>query len=151
MSAQTARKINGGEFALPRNETPAPVRLKPVISAPLETAMHPHIYRIALGVWLVFLSIFWMTFWISANALFMVVIGTFYAAMFFGVPYILARQVPGRTKAKGSLLAFLEKPFVTNSGVIQGYEALLQVILVPLCLILGGGMIGVIIRAARGG
>jgi hypothetical protein len=148
MTAQAARNIHDSEFVPPRPSAP---RLKPVAHTPVETAIHPHIYRIALGVWMVFLAIFWMTFWISANALFMVVIGTFYAAMFFGVPYVLIRQVPGRTKAKGSLPAFLEKPFATNSGVIHGYESLLQVILVPLCLILGGGMIGVIIRTARGG
>jgi hypothetical protein len=79
----------------------------------------------------------------------MVVISTFYAVMFFGVPYAMLRQVPGRTKAKGPLRTFLEQPFATIDGAISGYEALLQVILVPACLILGSTAIGFIIHSAR--
>jgi hypothetical protein len=123
--------------------------LKVVTSPPIEAVMHPSVYRIALGIWIVFMAIFWATFWVSANALFMVVVSTFYAVMFFGVPYLMLRQVPGRTKASGSLRAFLERPFATIDGAISGYEALLQVILVPACLILGGTAIGFIIHSAR--
>jgi len=129
--------------------TIAPPTLKVVTSPPIEAVMHPNVYRIALGIWIVFLAIFWATFWVSANALFMVVISTFYAIMFFGVPYMMLRQVPGRIKANGSLRVFLEQPFATIDGAISGYEALLQVILVPACLILGGTAIGFIIHSAR--
>lgn len=129
--------------------TIAPPMLKIVASPPIEAVMHPNVYRIALGIWIVFLAIFWATFWVSANALFMVVVSTFYAVMFFGVPYMMLRQVPGRTKASGSLRVFLEQPFATIDGAINGYEALLQVILVPACLILGGTAIGFIIHSAR--
>ncbi len=149
MSARTARRIEDHLPAPTEQLAPMPSLLKPVIPAPIEAVMHPDIYRIALGCWVVFMSIFWMTFWISANALFMVAIGTFYAVMFFGVPYMMVRQVPGRTKVKGSLFTFLEQPFATNSGSIHGYEALLQVIIVPLCLIMGGTAIGFIIHSAR--
>jgi hypothetical protein len=117
--------------------------------APIGAVMHPHVYRIALGCWVVFLSIFWMTFWFSANALFMVVVGTFYATVFFGVPYMMLRQMPGGLEKRGSLVTFLDLPFATNSGTIHGYEALLQVILVPVCLILGGTVIGFIIHWAK--
>ena len=129
--------------------TIAPPMLKVITSPPIEAVMHPNVYRIALGIWIVFLAIFWATFWVSANALFMVVISTFYAVMFFGVPYMMLRQVPGRFKANGSLRVFLEQPFATIDGAISGYEALLQVILVPACLILGGTAIGFIIHSAR--
>ena len=153
MNARPAHHFEGHQPA----PTPAPVvspetrptLLKPVTPVTVEAAMHPHIYRIAFGCWIVFLAIFWITFWVSANALFMVVIGTFYAAMFFGVPYMMLRQVPGRTKASSSLIKFLEEPFATNGGTIQGYQALLQVVLVPLCLIAGGTAIAIIIRFAR--
>lgn len=149
MSARAARHIEDRLPVSIGQPARVPSLLKPVTSTPIEAVMHPDIYRIALGCWVAFMAIFWMTFWFSANALFMVVISTFYAIMFFGVPYMMLRQVPGRTKAKGSLLAFLEQPFATNSGSIQGYEALLQVIIVPLCLILGGSAIGFIIHSAR--
>ena len=149
MSMNTARRIPDTNPALRATSTVAPSVLRVVALPPIETVMHPHVYRIALGFWVVFLAIFWATFWVSANALFMVVISTFYAVMFFGVPYVMLRQVPGRTEAKGPLRNFLREPFGTIDGAISGYEALVQVILVPACLILGGTAIGFIIHSAR--
>ena len=114
-----------------------------------QAVMDPRIYKIALGCWIAFLAVFWATFWISANALFMVVVGTFYAAVFFGVPYAMSRQVKTRPETAKSLFTFLREPFATLNGTMRGAEALLQVVLVPLCLTGGGIAIGVIIRAAR--
>jgi hypothetical protein len=111
--------------------------------------MDPRVYKIALGCWVVFLAVFWLTFWMSANALFMVVISTVYAAMFFGVPYAMSRQVRNRPQNAKSLFTFLSEPFATIDGVMSGGEALLQVVLVPLCLTGGGIAIGLIIHAAR--
>ncbi len=149
MSVNAARRIEVQAPALIVKPTTAPTLLKVLAPAPVEAIMHPHVYRIALGCWAVFLAIFWLTFWVSANALFMVVIATFYAIVFFGVPYAMLRQVPGRAEAKGPLLTFLKQPFATLNGSLYGYEALLQVILVPLCLIAGSTAIGIIIRWAR--
>lgn len=149
MSARAARRISDNHQTSTVITAIAPVAIKVVTSPPIEAVMHPHVYRIALGFWAVFLAIFWATFWVNANALFMVVVSTFYAVMFFGTPYVMLRQVPGQTKANGSLLAFLKRPFLTIDGAIKGYEALIQVILVPLCLIPGGTAIGLIIHSAR--
>lgn len=118
-------------------------------AAPAEVVMHPHVYRIALVCWASLLLIFWVTFWVSSNALFMVVVGTVYAVMFFGVPYEMSRIFPGKRTSDKSIWQFLEEPFRTRTGTMRGYEALLQVILVPLCLAIGGSLIGFIIRAAR--
>ncbi|MEO6074588.1 MAG: hypothetical protein ABIP67_15295 [Burkholderiales bacterium] len=149
MSASPAR--HEVEYELTRVVTPPKpaAAVKVLTPAPIEAVMHPHVYRIALGCWVVFMAIFWVTFWVSANALFMVVIGTFYAVMFFGVPYMMLRMVPGRTNAKGPFFVFLEKPFAIIDGTMHGYEALLQVVMVPACLILGGTAIAFIIRSAR--
>lgn len=114
-----------------------------------QAVMDPRIYKIALVCWIGFLSVFWLTFWMSANALFMVVVGTFYAAVFFGVPYAMSRQVKTRPDTAKSLFTFLREPFATIDGVMSGGEALLQVVLVPLCLTAGGIAIGIIIHAAR--
>jgi len=114
-----------------------------------QAVMDPRIYKIALGCWIAFLAVFWATFWISTNALFMVVVGTFYAAVFFGVPYAMSRQVKTRPETAKSLFTFLREPFATIDGVMSGAEALLQVVLVPLCLTGGGIAIGIIIHAAR--
>jgi hypothetical protein len=77
-----------------------------------------------------------------------VVIGTFYALMFFGVPTVMSRMAPTRPRA-GSLGSFLRGRFATIDGPISGSDALLQVILVPVALGLGGTAIGFIIHAAR--
>ena len=118
-------------------------------AAKAQAVMDPRIYKIALGCWIGFLAVFWLTFWMSANALFMVVISTVYAAVFFGVPYAMSRQVRNRPDTTKSLFAFLREPFATLNGVMSGAEALLQVVLVPLCLTCGGIAIGFIIHAAR--
>jgi hypothetical protein len=111
--------------------------------------MDPRVYKIALLCWVGLLTIFWVTFWVSASALFMVVISTGYAIMFFGIPYLMSRQVPNRRAPMSPLSAFLKAPFGTIDGTMPGWEALLQVILVPLCLLGGGIAIGFIIHAAR--
>jgi hypothetical protein len=118
-------------------------------TGPVEAVMHPHVYRIALICWASLLVVFWVTFWVSSNALFMVVIGTVYAVVFFGVPYEMSRIFPGKRTSDKTLWRFLQEPFRTRTGTMYGYEVLLQVILVPLCLTIGGTMIGFIIRAAR--
>jgi hypothetical protein len=118
-------------------------------TAKAQAVMDPRVYKIALLCWIGFLSVFWLTFWISANALFMVAISTVYAVVFFGVPYAMSRQVRNRPDTSKSLLAFLREPFATLNGVMSGGEALLQVVLVPLCLTCGGIAIGIIIHAAR--
>ena len=118
-------------------------------AAKVQAVMDPRIYQIALVCWIGFLSVFWLTFWMSANALFMVVISTVYAVVFFGVPYAMSRQVRDRPNTEKSLFTFLREPFATLNGVMSGAEALLQVVLVPLCLTAGGIAIGIIIHAAR--
>jgi hypothetical protein len=90
-----------------------------------------------------------VTFWTSSNALFQVVIGSVYAVMFFGVPYEMSRIYPGPRRGGRSFWSFMRKPFQTRTGVMQGYEVLLQVILVPVLLTIGGTAIGIIIHLAR--
>jgi hypothetical protein len=111
--------------------------------------MHRGFYAIALAAWGAFLSVFWLTFAMSANALFMVTISTVYAAVFFSVPVILTRLFPEKLPVEGSLSDFLRAPFATIDGPIKGYEALVQMIVVPVCLVIGGAAISIIIHAAR--
>jgi hypothetical protein len=117
--------------------------------ASADSIMHPHVYRIALACWACFLAVFWATFWVSSNALFQVVIGTVYAVMFFGVPYEMSRIYPGKRTSDKSIRQFMAKPFRIRTGTMHGYEALIQVVLVPVALTIGGAAIGMIIHAAR--
>jgi hypothetical protein len=43
----------------------------------------------------------------------------------------------------------MTEPFRIRTGTMHGYEVLIQVILVPVALTIGGTAIGVIIHAAR--
>jgi hypothetical protein len=146
MTLSTARRLPPQDRAAPPPRAQAIVRSFPDHPQAL---MHPGVYKIALLCWAGFLSVFWVTFWVSANALFMVVIGTFYALMFFGVPIVMSRMAHTRPRAL-SLDAFLRGRFATFNGPVSGLDALLQVVLVPLCLGAGGIAIGTIIRLARG-
>lgn len=128
---------------------PRRTRRPAAVAAPIESVMHPHVYRIALACWICLLAVFWATFWVSSNALFQVVIGTVYAIIFFGVPYEMSRIYPGKRTSDKSIWRFMAEPFQTRTGTMHGYEALLQVILVPVALTIGGTVIGMIIHAAR--
>jgi hypothetical protein len=111
--------------------------------------MHPGVYKLALVCWLLLLGIFWVTFSGSTSALFMVTIGTVYAAVFFGVPFLMIRIGGFERRSSLPLVDFTEGQFDTIDGPIGGGEALLQVILVPLALGIGGTAIGFIIHFAR--
>ena len=133
----------------PTSQIRRPSRLPTTDSAPIESVMHPHVYRIALVCWACLMAVFWATFWVSSNALFQVVIGTVYAVIFFGVPYEMSRIYPGKRTSDKSIWQFMAEPFQTRTGTMQGCEVLLQVVLVPAALTIGGTAIGIIIHAAR--
>lgn len=136
----------GAELAL---RPSAPVGPYSAQISSVQTVMDPRVYKIAIAGWIALLAVFWITFWSSANALFMVTISTVYAIMFFGVPYMMTRQIPNPPKPARSFTTFLNSPFATIDGTMPGWEALLQVILVPFCLVCGGIAMGMIIAAAR--
>ena len=111
--------------------------------------MPPAVFKLAVICWAMLLAVFWVTFSVSANALFMVVIGTGYAIIFFGVPFIMIRMAPPQNTGEVSLGTFLKGRFDTIYGPVSGFDAMLQVILVPLALSIGGVVIGFIIHSAR--
>ena len=124
-------------------------RITQVVLAPIRKQMHPDVFKIALFCWVMLLVVFWTTFAMSANATFMVAIGTLYAIVYFGVPFLMSRIAGVSSKASFPLSVFLDGRFDTLYGPIRGWEALLQVILVPLSLSIGGVAIGFIIHAAK--
>ena len=115
----------------------------------LRSQMHPGVYKLAILCWAMFMAVFWATFFISSNALFLVVIGTVYALVNFGVPIIMSRMAPKPKAGYPSFEEFIRGRFDTLYGPIEASEALLQVVLVPLALSAGGVAIGLIIRYAR--
>ena len=133
----------------PTSQIRRPSRLPTTDAAPIESVMLPHVYRIALVCWACLMAVFWATFWVNYNALFHVVIGTVYAVVFFGVPYEMSRIYPGKRTSDKSIWQFMAESFRTRTGTMRGYEVLLQVVLVPVALTIGGSAIGIIIHAAR--
>jgi hypothetical protein len=126
-----------------------PVRTTAALSSVCHQKMHPGVYKIALACWMGLLGVFVLTFFSSANALFMVVIDCVYAAMFFGIPWIFHRMTPQNGPAPRDFFSFLNGRIDTIYGPIRASEALLQVTLVPLVLGIGGIAIGLIIQSAR--
>lgn len=146
--------------ALPKSQfSDAAPSLTRVRLAPLEKAVPqvagnndipPGVYGIAILCWGALLAEFWITFFVSSHALFMVAVSTVYAVVFFGIPLILSRmQGPDRTSPALTLAAFARGRFNTLYGPISGFGAMLQVFLVPLILSVGGVAFGFIIHAAR--
>jgi hypothetical protein len=119
------------------------------LSTTIHEQMHPGVYKVALACWMGLLGIFALTFFSSANALFMVMIDCVYAAMFFGIPWVLHRLTPPSETRPRDFFSFLNGRLDTIYGPIRASEAFLQVILVPLCLGIGGIAIGLIIQSAR--
>lgn len=125
------------------------VRRAHTLSTTCYEQMHPGVYRVAFACWMGLLGLFVLTFFSSANALFMVVIDCVYAAMFFGIPWIFHRITPKTETHPRDFFSFLSGRFDTIYGPIRASEALLQVILVPLALGIGGIAISLIIQSAR--
>ena len=137
-----------GTLLAPSAKANATPRSQETAVATIHADMHPGIYVIALLTWAAFLSVFWVTFSGSPNALFMVGASTCYAAVFFGVPYVMSR-VAKTARPKLGVGEFLQGKVDTLYGPVGGLEALLQVILVPAALTLGGVAMGMIIHSAR--
>src|SRR5690348_6225283 len=103
------------------------VRRVQTLSTTIHEQMHPGVYKVALACWMGLLGVFVLTFFSSANALFMVVIDCVYAAMFFGIPWIFHRMTPPSENRPRDFFSFLNGRVDTIYGPIRASEALLQV------------------------
>ena len=74
--SQSAARLLHDPSVLPVSAPLAPAAVEAKIHAlpRVNALMHRGVYKIALGCWAGFLAVFWATFWVSANALFMVVL-----------------------------------------------------------------------------
>lgn len=109
----------------------------------------PGVYGAFIVSWICFMAIFLVTFASSATTMFMLGIVGVYAVMFFGVPIAMIR-LGAKEKWQGpGLLTFMRAKVQTIYGPVGGLEALIQVILVPACLTVGGIGIALAVAAAR--
>ncbi len=163
---QSLRKFSGEPLAFLPD---APVRLVPAAPAVPAALRHPgtryvssrlsapgiyadvvpSVYGAFIVSWMCFLAIFVVTFASSATTLFMLALVGVYALMFFGVPIVMIR-LGAREKWYGPRLAeFVRAKVQTIYGPVSGMDALIQVILVPACLTIGGIGIALAVAAAR--
>ena len=103
-------------------------------------------YFLLAGVFSTLMAVGFIVFWHSAEALFMVVISALYLLMYLGTPYLLYRINPALVGAKTIFLASVLKSKVgTYTGPLSGFEAMVQVLTVPVALLIAFSGMGVIL------
>jgi type IV secretory pathway VirB2 component (pilin) len=120
----------------------------PVISRTY-TDVPPTVYATFIGCWAALVVVFWFTFAESPNAAFMVAISTALALMFFGVPIVLSRTGSQPPFTVRGLDQFLRGRVQTLTGPVNGLDALVQIVVVPVCLTIGAIAISLIINLDR--
>jgi hypothetical protein len=111
--------------------------------------MHLGVYTALLGSWATFISLFWMTFAGNSQTVFLMTFILAFTLVAFGLPVVMNRTGKYLPGTQGTLGDFLKSRVATIDGSVTGIEALIQVILVPACLAVGGVAIGLIITASR--
>jgi len=116
------------------------------VRAAVHADLHPTVYKVFAGCWAALVAVFLATFAESPYTLYMlaVVVGT--AIMFFGVPYVMSRLTPRTAARQVSFGDFLLGQVQTLTGPVSGTEAVIQVLMVPVCLTLGALAIGFIVH-----
>jgi hypothetical protein len=117
------------------------------VRAALHADLHPGVYKLFTASWAALIAVFVATFAESPFTLFMLAVVIGYAIMFFGVPYVMSRQTQPETKVGNVPFAdFMRGQVQTLTGPVSSYEALAQVLMVPVCLALGALAIGFIVH-----
>jgi hypothetical protein len=124
-------------------------RAPAIVRAGVFADLTPSVYAALMLSWACFMTVFFVTFAASPFTLFMLVLCTFYAVMFFCVPIVMNRLGARQRWTDPGLTAFLRAKVDTIYGPVNGLDALVQVILVPACLTVGGIGIGFAIASAR--
>ena len=139
--------------ALSHGAVPAAEYLRPAAPAHARSRVYadipPSVYMAFIACWTALVAVFWFTFAESPNAAFMVAISTAFAIMFFGVPIALYRLGYQKPVSGPSLYSFLNGRVQTLTGPLDGFDALVQVVLIPVCLTIGAAAISFIVNLDR--
>ncbi len=114
--------------------------------------MHKGVYIATLLAWLSLLAIFWVGFGTNLESELIVAIATLYILIFFGTPIVMIRVANKFSPAlpsKETFRGFLARSLNIRTGQISGHDALIQVVLVPVCLVLGTAGIAYAFHAAQ--
>ncbi len=88
------------------------------------------------AAWVVLFGLFWGFFAWGREATFAVVVSTLFAAMYFGVPIIMAHQTSPRT-------GYFSSEIQTYTGPVSRSAAAAQIMLIPVALAIAIGVMGV--------
>jgi len=114
--------------------------------------LHAGVFILMLLAWGWMLAAFWLTFGFQLEGGFMVGISTVYIAMYFGVPAVMikvAKKYTPHLPDHRSFADFLHGNVQTATGRIEGWEACVQILLVPVGLALCITGIALAVMSAR--
>lgn len=112
-------------------------------SAPAAPDIPVGVGRLIVGAYAGLIAAFFLLFTGSATALMAVTISAIFVAIFFTVPRIFLAVEPA-TDRRPTLGAFMDDGIETWTGHCSGRDALVQMLIVPVLLMLGVLTIGVI-------
>ena len=126
--------------------TNMPPRHERTHNLPVATTLPAAVPAIAFAGYAGILFAFWLSFAGNVEAALAIAVSTAYAAMYFGVPYLMARMAEkhGDSPHRQSLPTFIDGEFETITGRIGGWAAVVQIVLVPVGLAFGAFAIGMI-------
>ena len=116
---------------------------------PAEAQVHLGVFKTLFAVNILLLAIAWVTFGQSLEAAFMIAICAVYVLMYFGTPYVMVRVGIGRVQSSRSWMRFLRGSFQTLTGPVKGWEALVQVCLIPAAITFGFAGFALVLNAVR--
>jgi hypothetical protein len=126
---------------------------EPRSASAVRSHLNGAIHKIYVLCWAALFSIFALTFAGDRYALFMVGVAVLTSSSLFIVPGLILRTERKAALTPrddpNSLGEFLRSEFDTLTGPLNGVEALIQVLLVPVCLIVGAVAISFIVQASR--
>ena len=108
---------------------------RPVERAAANTRMHVGVYRWLAALNGATLMLAWGMFRDAGEALFMIAICAVYVAMYFGTRHRPRRAAKAQLRETRPLGDFLGRPFETWTGTIKGWEAMVQVCLIPASIL----------------
>ena len=112
--------------------------------------LHPGVFALSIASYGASLRCFWMLFVGDAVTFLSLAVCKVYCGMFFGVPLVTYRVATKGTphSAHGSLASFLRGNLEIDTGLIGGWAALAQVLVIPVCVAFGVLSIGLSFNVA---
>jgi hypothetical protein len=104
--------------------------------------IRPVVWRVLILVWAIFCGIMWLLFGRESSAVFVLVVVSLFAAMYFLLPYTLstlASSIKGEEPEPAA-----KNEVKTFSGTLSATEASIQILLIPVTLTAAMGIAAIV-------